>query len=50
MTPERQKEIYFKYNRSAKGKARYQRYEGKHPERKEARWEPSRNARQKVEG
>jgi hypothetical protein len=33
-----------KYNLSTKGKARYARYEAKHPERKEARWEPARNA------
>lgn len=32
-----------KYNQSANGKARYARYEAKHPERKEARWEPARN-------
>lgn len=39
-----------KYNQSAKGKARYQRYDDKHPERKEARWEPARNALRKAEG
>lgn len=32
-----------KYNLSSKGKVRYARYENKHPERKEARWEPARN-------
>ena len=30
-------------NQSTKGKARYERYEAKHPERKESRWEPARN-------
>jgi hypothetical protein len=34
---------YNKYNTSLKGKARYERYEAKHPERSEARWEPARN-------
>jgi len=33
-----------KYNTSRKGRARYARYEAAHPERKEARWEPARNA------
>jgi len=33
-----------RYNTSLKGKARYKRYDDKHPERKEARWEPGRNA------
>lgn len=32
-----------RYNQSEKGKKRYARYEAKHPERKEARWEPARN-------
>lgn len=32
-----------KYNLSTKGQKRYARYEAKHPERKEARWEPARN-------
>jgi hypothetical protein len=31
------------YNLSAKGQARYKRYEDAHPERKENRWEPARN-------
>jgi hypothetical protein len=39
-----------KYNQSRKGKARYARYETKHPERKENRWEPSRNALRSAEG
>ena len=34
---------YTKYNASRKGRARYARYEAKHPERAEARWEPARN-------
>lgn len=34
---------YTKYNTSTKGKARYERYDNKHPERKETRWEPARN-------
>jgi hypothetical protein len=34
---------YTKYNTSLKGKRRYIRYEAKHPERAEARWEPARN-------
>jgi len=36
-------EIYRKYNSSLKGKARYARYEAKHPERQKNRWEPARN-------
>lgn len=32
-----------KYNMSRKGKARYKRYDDKHPGRKENRWEPARN-------
>jgi len=34
-----------KYNSSRKGKIRYARYEAKHPERAEVRWEPARNAK-----
>ena len=41
MTPEQKAERrrlqHDRYNRSAKGRARYQRYEDKHPERKD-RW------------
>jgi hypothetical protein len=35
---------YVKYNASKKGKARDQKYEDAHPERK-LRWEPARNAK-----
>lgn len=41
---ERRLETYRRYNQSAKGRARYARYEDKHPERKETRWEPARNS------
>ena len=40
---ERRLAAYQKYNTSKKGKARYARYEAKHPERAENRWEPARN-------
>jgi hypothetical protein len=33
-----------RYNQSRKGQARYARYEAAHPDRKVARWEPSRDA------
>jgi len=36
---------YTKYNTSRKGQARYKKYEDAHPERKENRWEPARNAK-----
>jgi hypothetical protein len=40
MSPaERRRAAHRKYNRSAKGKARYQRYEEAHPERA-TRWSP----------
>lgn len=39
-----------KYNQSAKGKARYQKYEDAHPERKENRWEPARNELRRSNG
>jgi hypothetical protein len=47
---ERRLAAYTRYNTSRKGKARYARYEAKHPERKENRWEPSRNALRSAEG
>jgi len=43
MTREEYLESQRTYNKSKKGKARYARYEAKHPERAEARWEPARN-------
>jgi hypothetical protein len=39
-----------RYNTSTKGAARYKRYEAKHPERAETRWEPSRNGLRRAEG
>ena len=39
---ERRLASHSKYNKSKKGAARYARYEAKHPERKENRWEPTR--------
>ena len=38
-----QLESYRRYNSSHKGRARYARYESKHPERVKNRWEPARN-------
>jgi len=40
---ERRLASHTRYNTSTKGKARYARYEAKHPERQENRWEPARN-------
>ncbi len=42
---ERRLASHTRYNTSPKGKARYERYEAAHPERKENRWEPARNAK-----
>jgi len=42
---ERRLASHTRYNTSLKGKARYERYEAAHPERKENRWEPARNAK-----
>jgi hypothetical protein len=44
MTREEYLESQRRYNQSDKGRSRYQRYEDKHPERKESRWEPARNS------
>ena len=54
MTETERRERYLdsqrKYNQSTKGAARYARYEAKHPERKENRWEPARNGLRRAEG
>ena len=54
MTSNERRERYLasqrKYNQSAKGRARYARYDDKHPERKENRWEPARNGLRRAEG
>ncbi len=42
---ERRLASHTRYNTSRKGKARYKKYEDAHPERKENRWEPARNAK-----
>jgi hypothetical protein len=46
---ERRLARYRRYNGSRKGRARDQRYEAAHPERK-LRWEPARNALRRMEG